>query len=313
LALRKATRKKVFLKIAITGASGTGKTFGALRLAFGLGGRVAVIDTENKSADLYAHLGDYDVLDITPPFTAQKYIEAIREIVAEGYDVVIIDSLSHVWAGEGGLLDQKSAKDRRGGDGSNKFNNWADITQLESQLKGAILQSPIHTISTMRTKQEYVQEGGKVKKLGMAPVMRDGWEYEFTTLFDVDTTHTAITSKDRTGLFTDEVAQITEDYGRRFIAWLEGGVEATPVAQPASVNPPAEQPDPDREKRTAVKRTIKAMIETLPEDQRAERYAEIEKNYGAPLGRIELTQAVHYLDRLNADPAFAPVLGAAAA
>ncbi len=234
MAFVKAQRQRVSLKMAVTGPSGSGKTFGALRLAFGLvgpKGRVALIDTENGSGSLYANLGDYDVLEIAAPFTVQKYTAAIQEAVAGGYEALIIDSLSHAWAGDGGLLDQKSAKDSRGGNG---FSNWADISKVYEQFKSAILQSPIHIIGTMRSKQDYVIESdsrGKQtpRKVGMAPIQREGMEYEFTTVFDVDMTHTAATSKDRTGLFTDEISQLTEDHGRRLSAWLAGGAAPRPA------------------------------------------------------------------------------------
>lgn len=237
MGFQKAERRRVWLKLALTGPTGSGKTYSGLRLAFGLGERVALVDTENGSGSLYADLGEYDVMELHPPFTAQKYMEAVNEAVKSGYDVLIIDSLSHGWAGDGGLLDQKSAKDSRGG---NSFSNWAEITKLHEQFKSALLQSPIHIIATMRSKMEYVQEAddrGKttVKKVGLAPVQRDGIEYEFTTVFDIDARHVAATSKDRTGLFTDEVSQITEEHGQRLAKWLEGCAE--PIPAPVRVAP----------------------------------------------------------------------------
>lgn len=257
----KAQRQRVHIKLAVTGPSGSGKTYSALRLAFGLAGkagRVAFVDTENGSGSLYADLGDYDVMEITAPFTAQKYIAAINDAVAAGYETLIIDSLSHVWAGDGGLLDQKSARDARGG---NSFSNWADVTKLHEQLKSALLQSPIHLIATMRSKQDYVLEQGQngkqtPRKVGLAPIQRDGMEYEFTTVFDVDMSHTAATSKDRTGLFTDEVSQITEQHGQRLKGWLAGGAAQVPAPPPhesrrepsgtQGAAPPARQEEPAR-------------------------------------------------------------------
>lgn len=234
MAFTRAERQQVYIKMAITGPSGSGKTMGALRLAFGLGKKVALIDTENGSGSLYAHVGHYDQQQIAAPFTVQKYIAAIQEAAAAGYDVLIIDSLSHAWAGDGGLLDQKSAKDSRGG---NSFSNWADVSKVYEQFKSTLLQSPIHIIGTMRSKQEYVIEQdsrGKStpRKVGLAPIQREGMEYEFTTVFDVDMTHIAATSKDRTGLFTDEINQITESHGKRLVEWLAGGSAAAP--QPPS-------------------------------------------------------------------------------
>jgi hypothetical protein len=247
---QRAIRSKVYLKLAITGPSGSGKTYSALRLAFGLAGkdgRVAIVDSENGSGSLYAHVGHYDQQQIAAPFTVQKYIAAIQEATAAGYNALIIDSLSHAWAGDGGLLDQKSAKDSRGG---NSFSNWADVSKVYEQFKSVLLQSPIHIIGTMRSKQDYVIEQdsrGKStpRKVGLAPIQREGMEYEFTTVFDVDMTHIAATSKDRTGLFTDEISQITESHGKRLAEWLAGGAAPTPLPpqQPETQQPETQQPE----------------------------------------------------------------------
>lgn len=220
---RKATREKVFLKLAITGPSGSGKTFSALRLAHGLvgpSGRVALIDTENGSASLYADRFDFDTVDIAPPYDHEKFIEAIDAAVAAGYGAAIIDSGSHFWEG---ILDYKSTLDSR--PGSNSYTNWRQAGDRYSGILRAVLQSPIHVICCMRSKMDYIQEtdertGKKtVRKVGMAPIMRDGTEYEFTTVFDVALDHKAATSKDRSGLFTDQIFQITEETGRKLAEW----------------------------------------------------------------------------------------------
>jgi hypothetical protein len=238
----RAARTRVSLKIALTGPSGSGKTYSALKLAQGMGKRIALLDTENGSGSLYAGLGEYDTVQIESPYTIQKYLEVIRAAEKEGYEILIIDSLSHAWAGEGGLLDQKSAKDARGG---NNFTNWAEISKQQETLKAAILHSPLHVIVTMRSKMEYVQaedERGKksVQKLGMAPIQRDGMEYEFTTVFDVDMQHYAATSKDRTGLFDGVNQQITEKHGERLMRWLSGAAVLT-VTDPAPKETPQAQ------------------------------------------------------------------------
>lgn len=297
--------------MAITGPSGSGKTYSALRLAFGLTNNesIAVIDTENGSASLYAHLGNYDVLDIAAPFTVQKYTDAIREAVSAGYDVVAIDSLSHVWAAEGGLLAQKDAKDARGG---NSYTNWGEITKMYEQLKSAILQSPIHVIATMRSKQDYVIETdarGKSspRKVGLAPVQREGFEYEFTTVFDVDMTHTAATSKDRTGLFTDEVSQITEGHGQRIKAWLDGGAE--PAAVPAQTYTAVAQPTHDTpvsdERRKKAETACADFLKTLNEEQLEEVGAKV-YSYGAnDYLELNYTELVKFYNWLKAT--FVPV------
>jgi len=291
---QRAIRSKVYLKLAITGPSGSGKTYSALRLAFGLAGkdgRVAIVDSENGSGSLYAHVGHYDQQQIAAPFTVQKYIAAIQEATAAGYNALIIDSLSHAWAGDGGLLDQKSAKDSRGG---NSFSNWADVSKVYEQFKSVLLQSPIHIIGTMRSKQDYVIEQdsrGKStpRKVGLAPIQREGMEYEFTTVFDVDMTHIAATSKDRTGLFTDEISQITESHGKRLAEWLAGGAAPTPLPPPQAETqqPETQQPETQpsavplqdalREKTAAVI----ALAKTLPASEIKRLKGEMMQQFGA--------------------------------
>lgn len=247
----KAERRKGRLRLGIAGPAGSGKTYSALLIAFGIGGRVAMIDTERGSGELYAHLGDYDVCPITPPFTPEKYIEAIRAAEAEGYSTIIIDSLSHAWTGEGGLLDLHGHLADRSG---NSWTAWRKVTPKHNQLVEAMLQSPCHVIATMRSKMEYAQvtENGRttVKKLGMSPIQRDGMEYEFTLFLDLDQEHVAAASKDRTSLFDGTFFRPTPDTGRILMEWLEGhdgnGLHETDAAPPSSVKShgPAKPPHP---------------------------------------------------------------------
>lgn len=229
----KATRKKAKLKLGITGPSGSGKTYGALRLAHGLATKVAFIDTENGSASLYSDRFAFDVLDIAPPFTHDKFIQAIHDAVAAGYEAVVIDSASHFWEG---ILEFKNKLDARGG---NSYTNWNEAGAKFKTILDAVLQSPIHVICCLRSKMDYVLETNdrgkqQPKKVGLAPIMRDGIEYEFTTVFDVDMGHQAKTSKDRTGLFLDAIFQITEDTGKRLLDWMESGA-APAVAVPPTI------------------------------------------------------------------------------
>ena len=230
---KKATRLQIPLKLALTGPSGSGKTYSALLLARGLvgkKGRIALIDTENRSASLYADLaGEFDTLEVSPPYTVDKYAEGVDAAIEAGYDVLIIDSITHCWAGEGGLLDQKNSLDARGGR-QNQYTNWAPITKLHEQFKGKILSSPIHIICTMRSKQDYVLEQndkGKSapRKVGMALIQRDGMEYEFTTVFDIAMNHEATASKDRTGLFDGKYFKITGKTGKELLKWLGAAAE----------------------------------------------------------------------------------------
>lgn len=226
ITIRKAERTKSKLRLAIAGPSGSGKTMGSLKLAKGVGGKVCMIDTERGSGDLYADLYDYDIISLEPPYKPQTLIEAINAAEAAGYDVIIIDSLSHFWADDGGLLDQA---DKMQSAGKNRFNLWAEITPQHRRLVNAMLNSPKHIIATMRSKQAYEMEKdertGKssVRKLGMAPVQRDGMEYEFTIFFDVDQNHYAKASKDRTNMFNDEVFLLDEAVGKRVVDWLNTG------------------------------------------------------------------------------------------
>ena len=224
---KKAERKRAHLKLAITAPSGGGKTFSALLIAKGLGKKIAVIDTENDSASLYSDKFEFDSAPIDQPYTVKKYSDAIKAAEHARYDVLIIDSLSHAWAGEGGLLSKKEAMDTRGG---NSFANWGAITKEHEVFKAAILNAKIHIICTMRSKQEYSQdksESGKltIKKVGLAPIQRDGMEYEFTTVFDLGMDHTASISKDRTGLFDGQFFMISEATGVMLKKWLDGAVE----------------------------------------------------------------------------------------
>ncbi len=227
---RKAERRKAKLRLAITGPAGSGKTFGALQIAQGIGGRIAMIDTENGSGDLYADICDYDVQTITAPYSVQKYITAIHEAEEEGYNVLIIDSLSHAWSGEGGLLDVHSQLTRNMKSG-NSYTAWNKVTPWHNRLIETMLASSCHIIATMRTKTDYAMiqtERGKteIQKVGLAPVQRDGMDYEFTIVFDLSMDHGVTVSKDRTSLFDRQVFTISQETGRTLRKWLDTGTDA---------------------------------------------------------------------------------------
>lgn len=188
-----------------------------------------MIDTERGSGDLYGDLFDYDIITLEAPFKPDKYIEAIRTAEAAGYDVIIIDSLSHAWSDEGGLLDQA---DKKSASGANRFTLWAELTPQHNALVKAMLTSPKHIIATMRTKQAYLMEeyvdnkGGKKQKpvkMGLAPIQREGMDYEFTVMFDIDQNHNAHASKDRTNMFKNEHFIIDSAIGKRVYDWLMTG------------------------------------------------------------------------------------------
>jgi hypothetical protein len=234
--IRKAERTKAKLRLGLAGPSGAGKTMSSLKLAKGITptGRIVMIDTERGSGDLYADLFEYDIISLQPPYKPERYVEAIHAAEEAGYDTIIIDSLSHAWSDEGGILDQA---DKLGKSAKNSYTVWADLTPQHRMLVGAMLNSPAHIIATTRSKQqyeleEYTDSRGNRKsrpvKLGMAPVQREGMEYEFTIFFDIDQAHNARASKDRTNLFKDEIFTPDEKVGERILAWLNSGKEAPP-------------------------------------------------------------------------------------
>ncbi|WP_089399935.1 ATP-binding protein [Noviherbaspirillum humi] len=228
--IHRATKRRAKLRLGMSGPAGSGKTYSALLIASGLGGRIGMIDTEHGSGDLYADLlpDGYDVLTLSPPYTPARYIEAIRAFEEAGVSTIIIDSLSHAWSGEGGSLDRHGKiADKTG----NSWQAWRQVTPEHNALVEAMLRSPCHIIGTMRAKTEYVQEKdertGKqtVRKIGLAPVMRDGIEYEFTTFFEIDVQHMAYVGKDRTRLFDGEIFKPDAEIGRRLLGWLDAGEE----------------------------------------------------------------------------------------
>ena len=214
----KATKTNSKLRLAITGTAGSGKTYGALLIAQGLGGKIAMIDTENGSGNVYADLCDYDICNLSAPYDPRRYVQCIHEAEQAGYNVIIIDSISHEWNGEGGCLDLHT-KESAGG--KNSFAAWAKVTPLHNFFLQAILASSCHIIATIRSKADYIiNDNRQVQKVGIAPIQRDGVEFEFGTVFDVNDKHLAIVSKDRTRLFRDTPFQITPDIGKALLKWL---------------------------------------------------------------------------------------------
>jgi hypothetical protein len=229
VAIRKAKRSATKLRLLLTGPSGSGKTWGALQIAKGLGGRTVVIDTEEGSSDLYDTLHDFDVIDLRPPFSPERYIEAITAAEKAGYDVIVVDSVTHCWSGAGGcleLLEDVAKAQFRG----NTWSAFSVITPRWRAFVDKLLRSPAHVICSGRSKTETAQVDDhgrkKVAKLGMKLEARDGLEFEFTCVLDlIHDGHYATVSKDRTGLFAGDPKPITEDTGRRLAEWLAG---ATP-------------------------------------------------------------------------------------
>jgi hypothetical protein len=197
--LKRAARKRAKIKMGLQGPSGSGKTYSSLLIAYGLSGsweKIVVVDTENHSADLYSHLGPYNVLSLSAPYSPERYISAIETCEKAGMDMIILDSVTHEWEN---LLDTHASMT------GNSFTNWGKITPRHNEFVQKILQSSCHIICTIRTKQDYVlaEKNGRMvpEKVGLKSVQRDGLEYEFTLAFDLDIKNQATVSKDRTGLF----------------------------------------------------------------------------------------------------------------
>lgn len=225
---QKATKRAVKARIALDGPSGSGKSFTALTWAEVFGKKTAAVDTERASLALYSDRFDFDVFEMRPPYNPKRLIEAIRDAEQAGYDTLVIDSLSHFWEGEGGVLDMvdDAAVKAHG----NSYAGWKAGTPALRELIDAILASDLHIIATMRAKQEYVLEedsrGKKVpKKVGMAPVMRAGVEYEFTLIGDLDLDHRLTISKSRASALADMVVPAGKagEAAEQFLAWMSSG------------------------------------------------------------------------------------------
>ena len=222
----RAKRQQAKLRIGVFGPSGSGKTKGALRLARGLctsWDEVGVIDTEHNSANLYAHMGDFNTLVLEPPFSPERYIEAISAGIEAGLKVLIIDSISHEWEGTGGILEIMETLT------GNSYTNWGKVTPRHNKFINTILQAPIHMICCGRTKNDVVlskNDRGKdvPEKVGIKAVTREGFDYEMTLAFDLSKHHIATTSKDRTELFMGKPdLQLTEKMGQALAEWADSG------------------------------------------------------------------------------------------
>lgn len=244
--IRKASRKRAKLRLGIAAPSGAGKTMGALLLAYGITkdwDKVGLIDTEEGSGELYVGvekhglvIGEFQYIRISKDFSPVHYVEAIKALENAGAEVIIVDSLTHAWAGNEGLLDKQGRIAAKSG---NSYTAWRDVTPQHNALVNSLLQSRAHIIATMRSKVEYAMQKGsddkyKIQKMGMAPIQREGMEYEFTTFFDITSNSLASASKDRTDLFSTVNAAgtlekrefiITPKTGEELLAWINTGAE----------------------------------------------------------------------------------------
>ena len=236
--IEKATKTQAKGRIALIGPAGSGKTYTALRFAEVLKGdeKVLFIDSEARSSEKYADEFEFDIIPLEPPYSVKTYEQAIKYAGAqEGYGVVIVDSLSHAWAGEGGALEQvDTAKAKYQG---NSYVAWRDVTPAQHRMVEAILQNPKHVIVCMRSKMEYSMEKEKsgkttIKKIGLAPIQREGLDYEFDVVLDIDWDHKAIVSKTRMSSIADKVfTKPGEELAEEIYAWLTSGEAARPMQE----------------------------------------------------------------------------------
>ena len=236
--LKQSKRAEAKLRLSLQGSAGSGKSFSSLLLAYGMANdwsKIAVIDTERGSANLYSNLGSYYVLNLEEPFTPEKYIEGIKICEKSGIEIIIIDSISHEWNGKGGCLEinERTTSAMRI---PNSFTAWATTTPRHQNFIDAILQSSCHIISTIRTKTEFVinERNGKMspQKLGLAPITRDGYEYEVTISLEIDDEHNATCSKDRTGLFANKGKfRISTETGKLILDWINSASPSQTVEE----------------------------------------------------------------------------------
>ncbi len=254
LSFQKASKKSSRLRMALMGVAGSGKTYTALNVATHLGGPIAVVDTERGSASKYSDIFDFDVLELES-FSPQNYIDAIQAAEEAGYNVLIIDSLSHAWTGKDGALDQVTRATKRSQSG-NTFAAWRDVTPMHNSMVDAILNARLHIITTMRAKTEYVQEKNEktgkisVRKVGLAPVQRDGMEYEFDVVADLDQDNNLIIGKTRCPAVAGMVIpRAGREVAQKLVAWLSDGSTSTEkqngfARSEAPVAPPVQTPTP---------------------------------------------------------------------
>lgn len=307
----RAQRSQARLRLAFAAPSGGGKTWSSLLVAKGivqalldtgaltggLEGKIGVIDTERRSAQLYSHLCPFDTIELTPPYTVPRYLAALRQFEAAGYLVVIIDQVTHAWSGEGGILE---IVDRAAKGSVNTFNAWSAGTPEYQRFVDGLLASRCHLICTMRQKTKWEltekqnSQGRMVKapvRIGLAPEQRAGFEYEFTTLLGLQVDgHLATTLKDRSGVFPEgEPFLLSEKWGAKLAGWLTTGA------------PLASDDLPPMERLEAMTKTGVARLEACATGPDLARIFEaIWLPVRRMVGEVELSQVQPFMDRLIA-------------
>ena len=318
--LQVAERSETRIKLSIGGPSGSGKTCSALLLAYGLvkaanpgctddqcWAKICIVDTENGSAKLYSnfnvpntnyHIGKFFTVSLKPPYDATKFIESVHACEDAGMEVVIIDSLSAYWQGEGGALDKQGKIAARTG---NSYTAWRDVTPEYNRVIDTILQSSCHVIMCSRAKMDYVQEknaNGKtvVRAVGMGLQSRDGLEYEASLHFMISVPdHVANATKDRTGLFDGKYFVISPETGKEIYAWIASGAvdkPAEPEHPTVNIEPAEPQKDkPDEETVTVemVDKVVKARCSGITPEEKKQVVAELKQITGGVANYMSIT------------------------
>jgi hypothetical protein len=233
LEFSRASKEQAKARIALTGPTGSGKTYTALVAATDLGKQIAVIDTERGSASKYADEFTFDTVQLTS-FEPSALVDALAVAAHAEYDVLVVDSFSHFWSGAGGILEQVDNAAKRSG-GGNSFAGWKEARPMERAMLDALLAYPGHVIVTMRTKTEYVvdsdERGRKVpRKVGLKPEQRDGIEYEFDIVGDLDQENTLVISKSRAKSLSGLVIRKPDArFAEAVLEWLDAGRPAPAV------------------------------------------------------------------------------------
>ena len=313
--IKRAERSQAKLRLGLAGVSGGGKTWTSLLLAKGLvqamldagslrgtmEGKIGVIDTERSSASLYSHIVPFDRIDLGPPYTVARYLGALKQFERAGYAVVIIDQVSHAWTGEGGILEVVEAA-KKGGSAGNPFGGWDVGTPLYNDFVDGLLNSNVHIICTMRQKTSWQitekqnRNGRMVKtpeRIGMAPVQREGFEYELTTLLSVRAEDNCASSlKDRSGLFPPlEWHKLTEKDGARLATWLLSGAVVEADADEGTPRERLEAATAAAERRCEQAATLPDLVRVFTDVQAAVR---------GFVGELEKSTVLPYLERVIA-------------
>lgn len=304
LQIKKATKSESKLRMALVGPAGSGKTYTALSVGSNLAKRILVVDTETGSACKYADLFGFDVIELES-FEPRNFVEAIRAAEEHNYELLIIDSLSHAWMGKGGILEMHGDAEKRI---KNSFAAWRDVTPEHQRLTEAILQARCHVIATMRAKTDYSMDKDdkgrtQVKTVGLAPVQRDGMEYEFDVVAHLDIENNFIVQKTRCPALSGKIFQRAGAQVAGILeAWLEGVPQNTVVKMPeikSALEKGETTPAHLRENETLVK-DISAKLETLGKSE-ADFNGWFQREYQADMHWTQASLAVkrELLDRIG--------------